>query len=249
MDSSLLKKISIGMAVVSAVAGIFIYRAYDGPGSREAGASTAAGTTRKATHWEVGGNYNLTQWGERIADTPSNDLQALIEEAMKIGDANLRKKVIEGIVDRWLKEDIQGFTKYWAALEVHGADDKLAMLALALQGSLTKLDETRAASDEIYIVVQRLISYLASSDPELALQWAKKWLLDDAQEHALVAVARNMARTDVNHALAIIADMKSPVRRGQAVAAVAIIWASRDLNAALAWAGGLPNTIERALVA
>lgn len=247
MDQSLLKKLSISMAVLSAVAGILIYRSYDGPGSRQDKASTAAGANRKQTEWQAGGNYNLVQWNDRIADTHSKDLQALIEEAMTIGDANLRKKVVESIVDRWLKEDIQGFTKYWSALEVHGADEKLAMLALALQGSLTKLDETRAASDEIYVVVQRLIGYLAVNDPELALQWAKQWLLDDAQENALVAVARNLAKTDVNHALAVLADMKSPLRRGQAVAAISIVWASRDLDAALAWAGGLANSVERGL--
>jgi len=247
MDTSTLKKISIATAVVTAItAGVLVYRS-DESSSGADGKSASSSSARRKMEWTAGASYNISEWLERISDTSAKDLKALMEEAMNIADAELRKQVIEGIVDRWLVEDAQGFTKYWSALEVHGADGKLAMLAEALQGSLTKLDESTAASDEIYVIVQRLISYLANTDPERALEWANLWLLNDAKESALVSIARSFAKTDVNRALAIIDGMTSPVRRGQAVAAVAIVWASKDMNAALAWAGGLKNSIERGL--
>lgn len=247
MDSSLSKKLTIVLALIIVLTGgiFIIYRTSERQSPQEN--SSASGKPRHKIQWQAGGTYNISEWRERISDTPSKDLRTLMEEAMMLADVELRKQVIESIVDRWLVEDVQGFEKYWASLEVHGADDKLAMLALALQNSLTKLDESRAASDEIYVIVQRLISYLATTDPQRALEWANRWLLDDAKENALVSVARNLAKTDVNLALGVIAEMKSSMRRGQAVAAVAIVWASRDMDAALKWAGGLPNSVERGL--
>jgi hypothetical protein len=247
MDTSTLKKVSVAAVVLTVITtGIIIYRSDESALGAD-GKSASSGSNRRKVQWTAGADYNISQWLERISDTSAKDLKSLMEEAMMLSDAGLRRQVIEGIVDRWLTEDAQGFTKYWAALEVHGADDKLAMVAEALQNSLTKLDESAAASDEIYVIVQRLISYLANTDPERALEWANLWLLNDAKENALVSVARNMAKTDINRSLAIIADLKSPVRRGQAVAAVAIVWASKDLNAALSWAGSLPNSVERGL--
>ena len=247
METSTLRKISIAAAVVTAItAGILIYRSDESSTSAD-GKSASSGSNRRKIEWTAGADYNISDWLDRISDTSAKDLKSLMEEAMNLSDTALRKQVIEGIVDRWLTEDAQGFTKYWSALEVHGADGKLALLAEALENSLTKLDEATAASDEIYVIVQRLISHLANTDPARALEWANLWLLNDAKENALVAVARTLAKTDVNRALAVIADMKSPVRRGQAVAAVAIVWASKDMNAALSWAGSLPNSIERGL--
>jgi hypothetical protein len=247
MDTPLLKKLSIAAAATAVIAvAVVLLRSHDAASTADE-KSGADGAARRKIQWRAGASYNIAEWRERISDTAAKDLKSLMEEAMNIADVALRRQVIEGIVDRWLMEDAQGFTKYWAALEVHGADGKLALLAEALQNSLTKLDETRAASDDIYVVVQRLISYLATTDPHRALEWANLWLLNDAKENALVAVARNLAKTDVSLALGVIADMKSPVRRGQAVAGVAIVWASRDMDAALAWAGGLTNPVERGL--
>lgn len=217
---------------------------------RQSGDSSSAKSGEKNTgplSMKSIATMSLADWQMRTDAASKGDFRSLIEDAMKITDASLRRKVITSIVDRWLREDVSGFTKYWASLEVDGADSKLAMVALALQDSLTNLDPELAASDEIFVVVQRLISYLAGTDPERALVWAKQWLMNDTLEQAKVSIARNMAKTDVQRALSLIDEMTSPLRRGQALAAVGGIWAAKDLEAATRWASGLKNPAERGL--
>ncbi|RYD39003.1 MAG: hypothetical protein EOP85_16680, partial [Verrucomicrobiaceae bacterium] len=189
----------------------------------------------------------MEEWLELTENSETSGLRSLIEEAMRISDSSMRNQVLVSITERWLRDDVAGFNKYWFALEVAGDNDKLAMVALALQSALGNLTPELAASDEIYVAVQRLISYLSSTDPESALAWAKKLLLDDAQENALVSIARGMAKTDIAAALSIIDGIKSPLRRGQALAAVGGIWAAQDLKAATEWAKGLRSHSDRAL--
>ncbi|RYD20790.1 MAG: hypothetical protein EOP88_13705 [Verrucomicrobiaceae bacterium] len=217
--------------------------------SPEGGKTTtpSAAATRHEQTPQDNSVKSITEWQELVKNTGASGLRSRIEEAMKISDASLRNEVLASITERWLREDIAGFNKYWFALEVEGADDKLAMVAIALQVALGNLTPELSASDEIYVAVQRLISHLAGTDPAKALEWAKKWLLDDAQENALVSVARGMAKTNIEGALAIIDGIKSPLRKGQAIAAVGGIWASRDLNAASAWAKGLKSHADRAM--
>ncbi len=245
MNPAHTRKLLIAFAILAATTGILAWRISrsDTDGFLVPPVSEKAGTPPQSA---VNAAFQ-EDWNKRIAETKAGDFRALIEEAMRIADPKLRDEIIASIIDKWLVEDIQSFTKYWASLEVEGADDKLAILASALEKSLTKLDPERAASDEIFVIVQRLISHLAGTDPDKALEWAKKWLLEDTMEQALVSVARNMAKTDVQKALAVIDDMKSPLRRGQALAAVGGIWAARDLQAASDWARGLINPVERAL--
>lgn len=216
------------------------------------------GTAKEATNQvlndeskspSTGSNASMTaeEWLDLTASTETSELRSLMERAMQISDASLRNEIITSITERWLRDDISGFNKYWFALEVDGADGKLAMVALALQSALSNLTPELAASDEIYVVVQRLISHLSGTEPEKALEWAKRWLLDDAQESALVSVARGMAKTDIQRALNVIDGINSPLRKGQAFAAVAGIWAAQDLDAASKWATGLKNHSDRAL--
>lgn len=189
----------------------------------------------------------LADWQLKVNAADPEGFRNLMEEALKISDSELRIRVVTALVDRWLAEDPSGFTKYWAALEVHGQMNKLAIVALALEDSLTRLTPEQAASDEIFVVLQRLISYLAANNPDKALEWAKKWLVDDALEQALVSTARSFAHKDIEKALKVIEEMKSPLRRSQAIATVAGIWAAQDAKAAATWAQGLPNVIERAM--
>lgn len=240
------------IAIVSAaaiVAGVTIAirapRGHDLPAS----GGSAPATPTKSGARPVSGEpvLSLEDWSQKIAAADLLDFHRLMDEVMKIDDAELRNKVVVGILDRWLLEDVDAFNKYIASLEVKGPPFHLAAVMGALQESLTKLDPERGASDEIFVTLQRLISYLANSDPEKALVWSKKYLLDDTLESSLLAVARGMARTDVPRSLAVIAEIKSPFRRSQALATVGAIWAARDPDAALKWATGLEYTSERAL--
>lgn len=239
------KTVVIAIGVI-AVAVVLIANQIFRSSARDGSASAAGKASEPLTMKSIA-TMSLDDWKLRVDIADKGDFRSLIESAMQISDASLRRKVITSIVDRWLREDANGFTKYWASLEVNGADDKLAMVALALQDSLTNLDPKLAASDEIFVIVQRLISYLSGTDPEKALAWAEKWLMNDTLEQAKVSIARNIAKTDIPRALSLIDGMTSPLRRGQALAAVGGVWASKDVEAASRWASGLKNPAERAL--
>lgn len=169
-----------------------------------------------------------------------------LRSALSIADFEARLKAVSRLVELWLKVDPSGLIKFWDALEVRQESDALGVLAMALRDALTRIDASMAGSDPILLLVQRLVSHLAGTDPRAALSWARQWLADDARESSLVSVARGMARSDIAASLEVAASILSPLRRSQAYAAVATIWASRDSAAAVAWAAGLTNPSERA---
>lgn len=243
--SKVIAVVSAAVIIAGVMIAIRVPRGHDLHASRNS--APAAPSTKAAAHPAPVPALSLEEWNQKIATASILDFQSLMDEAMKIADAGLRNSVVVGIVDRWMKEDVEAFNKYIATLEVSGSSLHLAAVMNALQESLTKLDPERGASDEVFVILQRLISYLANSDPEKALVWSKKYLLDDTLESSLVAVARGMARTDVTRSLAVIAEIKSPFRRSQALATVGAIWAAREPDAALKWATNLQYISERAL--
>ncbi len=188
---------------------------------------------------------DMAGWRTRI--DAAEDFESLMQSALAIADPSFRNTVVSAIIDRWLVVDIPGFIRYLNALEVAGAKDSLAIVALALQDSLARVNDETAASDEILVVVQRLVSYLAATDPWKALAWARKFLLDYTLDSSLVAIARGMARTDVEAALQLAEGIASLLRRSQAFAAIAAVWAAKDPAAAVSWASSLTNPAERAL--
>jgi hypothetical protein len=245
------KKIGIagGAIALLAVAGIATFRSSEQQSTANAELALQK-SPRKERHVEAVADepqLSFEEWQLKISDASMDEFRSLMDAAMKIMDPELRNSVVVGITDRWLKEDPSNFLKYMAALEVHASGDKMVVLVRALQESLTKLTPEQAASDEVLVAVQRMISYLAIHDPDKALYWANQWLLDDTKENALAEVARGYARTDISKALAVIETMTSPLRRGQALATVGGIWAMKDPEAALKWSMTIPNLAERAL--
>jgi len=245
MNRSTIKVISIASGAVVLTAALATYLYFEKTGSSsdfQANGKVSAAQTAK-----VAPSADFDAWNRKIESTDLAGFRNLMEEAMRISDPALRHLVVTGLVDKWLLADARDFNKYFTSLEVNGDDRSLAVLADALQESLTKLDPDRAASDDIFVIVQRLISYLAGTDPGKALEWAKKWLLDDTLDSALVSIARGMAKSDVQQGLDVISQIKSPLRRSQALATLGGVWAARDPNSALKWALGLSNPAERAL--
>lgn len=240
------KALAISACLVAVALPIF-YQLLKSPARSDGADNPSSTASNRQSTSQSGAMKNIAEWQELVENTEASGLRSLMEEAMKIPDASMRNEVLTSITARWIRDDIDGFNKYWFALEVNGDDGKLAMMALALQGALSNLTPELAATDGIYVAVQRLISHLSATDPATALAWAKKWLLDDAQENALVSIARGMAKTDIEGALAIIEGIQSPLRKGQAIAAVSGIWAARDLTAASTWAKGLKSHADRAM--
>lgn len=244
-------KIAAGVVALVAAAGVatvIVNRDGSPSGTRDASVSTTPKKERKSEETAAAQpQMTLEEWQSKITAATTDELRSLMDAAMMIADPELRNTVVVGITDRWLKEDPSNFLKYMAALEVHAAGEKMATLVRALQESLTKLTPEQAASDEILVAVQRMISYLAVHDPDKALYWANQFLLDDTKENALAEIARGYALKDITKALAVIDTMTSPLRRGQALATVGGIWAMRDPEAALRWSMTLSNPAERAL--
>jgi hypothetical protein len=252
--SSTRSKVIAAVSTVIIVSGIMVAvrmnRGETPAAANHAAAATTTAAKPSATRngtASAASDLSLEDWQHKIAEANLKDFRSLMDAAMQITDAELRNTVVTGIVDRWMLEDSDSFIKYIASLEVSGGGPALVAVMTALQDSLTRLDPERAASDEILVIVQRLINYLANTDPAKALVWAKKWLLDDTLESALLAISRGMARSDIEKSLAIIDQMKSSLRRSQALAAVGAIWAAKDPAAALQWAMGLKYSAERAL--
>jgi hypothetical protein len=245
MNRSTIKIISIAFGAVVLTAAVVTYVNFEK--SVPAADPQVKKNTPTSQGEKMAPGMDFDVWNSRIESAGLSGFRALMDEAMRISDPALRHLVVTRLVDKWLLEDARDFTKYFTSLEVEGDERALAVLADALQESLTKLDPERAASDDILVIVQRLISYLAGTDPGKALEWAKKWLLDDTLDSALVSIARGMAKGDIQQGLDVISQIKSPLRRSQALAYVGGVWAARDPNAALKWALGLTNVAERAL--
>lgn len=242
------KRVTRALAISACLVAIpVLYQIFKSPADSSGTDKQASAATGPQSTSRAGDTKGIAEWQDLVENTAASGLRSLMEEAMRIPDASMRNEVLISITARWIRDDIEGFNKYWFALEVDGDDGKLAMMALALQGALGNLTPELAATDGIYVAVQRLISHLSATDPATALAWAKKWLLDDAQENALVSIARGMAHTDIEGALAIIEGIQSPLRKGQAIAVVSGIWAARDLTAASNWAKGIKSHADRAM--
>ena len=148
-----------------------LFKSTDSHHETDKAASTAGS---QPSSLQPGTVRTIAEWQELVDNAEASGLRSLMEDAMRIPDASMRNEVLTSITARWIREDIEGFNKYWFALEVDGDDGKLAMMALALQGALGNLTPELAATDGIYVAVQRLISHLSGTDPDTALAWAKK---------------------------------------------------------------------------
>ncbi len=186
-------------------------------------------------------------WETRIAEAGAGDFRGLMDALLEIGDAELKHHLVTLLMKRWLREDRADIVAWFDSLEVSRDKERLDLAYLALQDVLSDLTEELAASEEVFLLVQRLIAYLAEADPERALAWAENWLLDDTQQNALASIAHGMASRDIDRSLQIVEMISSPLRRMQALAQVGVHYARRDSGAALRWAGSLADPGERAL--
>ncbi|MHA3773986.1 hypothetical protein ACXR0O_20840 [Verrucomicrobiota bacterium sgz303538] len=189
----------------------------------------------------------LSSWKDRIAAATINDYRALLNEALQIEDAALKHAIVCEIITAWLKGDVASFNKYFATLEVLNIEEQLRAVAAALKEVLVRLPQEIASSDAVLALVQRLVAYLATTTPDEALRWANDWLLDDAHDSALVSIARMLAKRNPEEGVKVITQISSQLRRMQASAAVAGVWAEQSPEEALSWASRIVLPTERAL--
>ncbi|MGH8046128.1 MAG: hypothetical protein ACREKL_02685, partial [Chthoniobacterales bacterium] len=191
---------------------------------------------------------SLDEWKSRIAKAAIGDFPALMREIMGISDASLRAKVATALVARWVSEDLSGFIAFVDATEVDddGTSDSLwAMLAPALANALPTLSDEVASRPELNEIVRRLIEYAARKNPDQALAWAKQWLLDDALESALATIAGEMIKKSPEQARQVLQEIHTPVRRVDAISAIAAVYGVTHPEEATTWARTLENSAER----
>jgi len=190
----------------------------------------------------------MKTWKDRIAAAGPKNFADLMREIMRIGDPALREKVATALVAKWVSVDLTGFIAFVDAAEVDDdgdADSLWALLAPALANALPTLSDEAASRPELTEVVRRLIEYSARQDPERALVWAKQWLMDDTLESALATIAGEMIKKSPEEALKVFQDIHSPVRRVDAIGAIAAVYGTTHPEEATTWAKTLENRAER----
>jgi len=186
-------------------------------------------------------------WKDRIGSYTAKDFQALAEAAIDISDPARRQTILAQVLTAWLKSDARSFHKYFMALEVSNESAKLGLLAAALKPALAELAENIPTSDTLKEIVRRMIAHLARDNPRDALEWASIWLKGDTHDSALVQIMRPLAEQDPARALRELANISSPLRHMQALAAIGGAWAKTEADAAAAWAAQIPAPTDRAM--
>jgi hypothetical protein len=186
-------------------------------------------------------------WLRRVGDAKTADLRSLMELALRITDPTLRSLIVEAILARWIAEDTEAVLAFLDHLEVMLSSSNLEVVYAGLERVLANLHPEVALLDNVIVLVERLISYLSDKDPERALAWAEKCLLDDALENALVSVIRGTVRTNVARALEIAKKVTSELRTMQAMALIGGHWAASDSKGALSWAKTITSPGTKAL--
>lgn len=202
-----------------------------------------------ASNQRTSASTTTTDWTARIAAASLRDLRALIQEALRLENAEQRVRVLAEIISAWMNRDARDFRRYFDTLEVLALmnAEQRDVITAALKIALTKLSAEAAMSDHVLSIVERFIGMLAKSDPAEALRWANEWLMNDARDNALVSVARAFAATQPQQAISVAGQIGNALRKMQAQAAIAEAWSKTEPEKALGWASSLPQPTERAM--
>ncbi|HVE16546.1 MAG TPA: hypothetical protein VNB29_07405 [Chthoniobacterales bacterium] len=187
------------------------------------------------------------EWTAQINSSKADSYPALMDGALRVGDAALRARVVEFLLVKWLDTDRGTYLQYLDQLE--GSDDEgkdaWPILVPAFVKAVPQLNEQAASSPDLEEAVQWMTDYYAEQNPTAALDWAKKWLLGDAQESALATVAGQLSKSSLDQAIAVANGLKSPNARVDAMSNIGSELGKTDPQKALAWAQSLTNPAEK----
>jgi len=204
---------------------------------------TAAGHSAPITKLPT----TLEGWKTEIAGAKADSYPALMDGALRVGDPALRAQVVELLLVTWLNSDGESYLSYLDQLE--GSDDEgksaWPVLVPAFVKAVPQLNEKAASSSETEEAVQWMTDYYAEQDPPAALEWAKKWLLGDAQDSAMATIAGQLAKTSLDQAVAIAKGLSSPQARTDAMSNIGAELGKKDPAKALAWAQSLTDPTEK----
>jgi hypothetical protein len=189
----------------------------------------------------------LEGWKSEIASAKTESYPALMDGALRVSDPTLRSQVVESLLITWLNADRETYLQYLDELEGSEDEGKNAwpVLVPAFVKAVPQLNEKAASSPDLEEAVQWMTDYYAEQDAPAALEWAKKWLLGDAQESAMATIAGELSKTSFDQAVALANGIKDADSRSDAMANIGAALAKQDPQKALTWAQSLTNPDEK----
>lgn len=190
---------------------------------------------------------NYDEWTAQINSAKADSYPALMDGAIRVKDAALRARVVEFLLVKWLNADRGTYLEYLDQLE--GSDDEgkeaWPVLVPAFVKAVPQLNERASSSPDLEEAVQWMTDYYAEQNAPAALEWAKKWLLGDAQESAMATIAGQLSKTSLDQAVAVANGLKSPNARIDAMSNIGSELGKTDPQKALAWAQSLTDPAEK----
>lgn len=180
---------------------------------------------------------------------PTAEIGAALEELRASTSAGDPEALITAhiLLTRWGTEDPDRALAHLGEVGVKRAyGDARAILAAYSSANpqnavawLEDPDNDLAAQPKLgHVLAGTIANEWARNDPGSAFAWAAT-LPDNQSAGAQIAVLRNLASTDPAHASELAISMPPGDGRTRAIAEVSGSWASRDADAALAWASSL----------
>ncbi len=241
---------------VGICAGAFLFFS---PGSKPASTAAApsptpapsvAGTapsSRPATTGATAQPVTYEDWTARIDSTNDDSYPAIMDGVLRVKDAELRDRVAEFLLVKWLNASRESYLEYLDQLE--GSDDEgkdaWPVLVPAFVKALPQLGESAASSDDLEEAVLWMTDYYAEQNAPAALDWAKQWLLGEAQESALATIAGQLSKTSLEQGLAVVGSIKDPNSRIDAIANIGAALGEKNPQKALEWAQALKDPSEQ----
>ncbi len=190
---------------------------------------------------------NYEEWIAQINSAKTDSYPALMDGVLRVKDAALRAQVVEFLLVKWLDTDRGTYLEYLDQLE--GSDDEgkdaWPILVPAFVKAVPQLNEQAASSPDLEEAVQWMTDYYAEQNAPAALEWAKKWLLGDAQESAMATIAGQLSKTSLDQAVEVANGLKSPNARVDAMSNIGSELGKTDPQKALAWAQSLTDPAEK----
>jgi hypothetical protein len=211
-------------------------------------ATTTPAVATKATPFKLGKQpVNYEEWAAQINSTTVESYPAIMDGALRMKDAAARARVVEFLLVKWMNADQTSYLEYLDQLEGSDDEGKDAWLVLvpAFVKAVPQLDEKAASSSDLEEAVLWMTDYYAEQNPAAALDWAKKWLLGDAQESALASIAGQLSKTSLEQAVTVVNGLKEPNSRIDALANIGSELGKTDPKKALDWAQTLKDPAER----
>jgi hypothetical protein len=186
-------------------------------------------------------------WTAGIDAVKPDSYAGLMDRALRMKDAALQSRVVEFLLVKWLNASPEAYLQYLDQLESSDDEGKGAwpVLVPAFVKAVPQLGEKAASSPEVEEAVQWMTDYYAEQNPTAALEWAKKWLLGNAQEDAFATIAGQLAKTSLDQAIQLAHGLKSANSRVDAMANIGSELGKQDPQKALAWAQSLTDPAEK----